>query len=241
MTSRARRLAAKLAIAPADRLVAVSAGTRDALVEAGGGGRVLVIPNGVEVDAFGPPEGPHDPPCVLFAGYLTRRKGVGDLLQASASLRARGVDHELVLAGGNAPDDDPEMMRTLAERTGAGIRMLGPQPFEAMPDLYRGADVYCLPSWWEAMPISVLEAMASGLPVVATRVGDIPAIVEDGVSGRLVPPRDPAALSAALEEILGDPARRQAMGAAARARVVERYAATSMTAAISDLYKQLAP
>jgi glycosyltransferase involved in cell wall biosynthesis len=109
-----------------------------------------------------------------------------------------------------------------------------------MPDIYRAADIFCLPSWWEAAPLSLLEAMATGLAVVASRVGDIPKIVEDGVSGLLVPPRDPSSLTEALKELCLDPERRTAMGLQARRTVVERFDAASMRADIDSLYQGVA-
>src|SRR5438067_1348378 len=75
---------------------------------------------------------------------------------------------------------------------------------EAMPDVYADADVFCLPSWWEAMPLSILEAMASALPVVASAVGDIPRLVDEGVTGYVVPARDPALLAEALKRVCAD-------------------------------------
>jgi glycosyltransferase involved in cell wall biosynthesis len=108
-----------------------------------------------------------------------------------------------------------------------------------MPELYGRADIFCLPSWWEAMPLSVLEAMAAGLPVVATGVGDVPRIVTDGVTGMLVEPHDPAGLAVALEDLLGDPAMRLALGDAGRSLVERDYDSARMLAALESLYDGL--
>jgi glycosyltransferase involved in cell wall biosynthesis len=91
------------------------------------------------------------------------------------------------------------------------------------------------------MPLSILEAMASGLPVVATRVGDIPRVVEDGVTGILVPPREPEMLAEALATLLADPELRRRMGAAGRRRVEEHFTAARAVARIDELYRQLEP
>ena len=99
--------------------------------------------------------------------------------------------------------------------------LLGTRPPEEMPAVYAAADVFCLPSWWEAMPLSVLEAMAAGLPVVATDVGDVGRDrVDDGETGFVVPPRRPEQLAAcAAQTLLEDPAlRRGGWGTPARAR-----------------------
>jgi glycosyltransferase involved in cell wall biosynthesis len=109
-----------------------------------------------------------------------------------------------------------------------------------MPAEFAAADVFCLPSWWEAMPLSVLEAMAAGLPVVATDVGDVARAVLDGVTGHVVPPRDPEALAAALEPLLTDAGARRRMGGAGRARVVERFSGEVTAARVSQLYAEVA-
>lgn len=239
VTTRPRRLLTRLMLLPAARVVAVSEGGRRALVEATGR-PVRLIENGV---AVGPPPGPrsHDgPPRVFFAGVLTPRKGVVDLLTASTILVERGVAHELILAGGTPDEGADAEAEVHAAAEGSPARFLGPQPHEAMPALYAGADVFCLPSWWEAMPLSVLEAMAAGLPVVASRVGDIPRAVEDGVSGSIVPAQDPEALADALEPLLRDAALRERMGAAGRARVESSFSMTTTESEIDAVYREIA-
>ena len=239
LTTPARRVLARAALAPAHRVVAVSEGGRDALEAAlGSDRRVVLIDNTVDTSAFGPPGQPNDPPRILFAGVLTPRKGVLDLIAASALLETRGVAHELLLTGGSPPEGDQAEAEVRAG-VRPGVRLLGPQPLAAMPDLYRSFDVFCLPSWWEAMPLSVLEAMASGLPVVATRVGDVPRAVEDETTGLLVTPRDPHALADALQRLLRDPALRRRMGDRGRRRVQERFDAARGRRDVDSLYREL--
>jgi glycosyltransferase involved in cell wall biosynthesis len=220
-------------------VVAVSEGGQRALVRATGRA-IRLVENGVELGPALTARTGDGAPRVLFAGVLTPRKGVVDLLLASRLLAERGVPHELVLAGGT-PDEGPDAeaeVRAAAE--GSRARFLGAQPHEAMTGLYREADVFCLPSWWEAMPLSVLEAMASGLPVVASMVGDIPRAVEDGVTGRLVPPRQPAALADALEPLLRDRASRRAMGLAGRQRAEREFDLAETVNEIDALYREIA-
>jgi len=236
LTTRARRMLARLMLLPARRIITVSQSSRAPLVN-----RLVVIPNGVDVSAYGPAEPSHNPPRILFAGVISPRKGVVDLLQASGILHARGVAHEVLLAGGppaEGPRPEAEA-RLAAAANGAPARFLGPQRHEAMAALYRSADLFCLPSWIEAMPLTILEAMATGLPVVATPVGDIGQVVEDGVSGRLVPVRAPEALANALEPLLSQPPLRRAMGKAARQRVQERFDITKMCASVEAVYRDL--
>jgi glycosyltransferase involved in cell wall biosynthesis len=233
-----RRWLTRIALRPAHAVVTVSETSRAALATALGEDGVILVDNGVDVSLFGPPGPARQPPRVLFAGRLTPRKGVVDLLRASTLLTGRGVEHDLVLAGGT-PEEGPEAEAEVRAAAGPSVQFLGSQPREVMPDLYRSSDVFCLPSWWEAMPLSVLEAMASGLPVVATAVGDIPRAVDDGVTGLLVPPADVGALSDALEALLTDADRRHRMGAEGRRRVERNFDITRTWSELDRLYQRL--
>ena len=161
-----------------------------------GAGEVRVIPSGVEVPPHVREEA--DPPEVLFAGRLSPEKGILELVAATEGMN-------LVVAG-----DGP--LRTLVPRA------LGFVPHEELERLYDRAAVVVLPSYREGLPLCVLEAMAHGRPVVATRVGGIPELVEDGVTGFLVEPGDVAGLRVALERLLADPMLRRRMGREARRR-----------------------
>ncbi len=232
---RARRLLARLLLRPAHAVIACSEGSRRILAAALGD-RVVLVDNGVDVEAFSPAERPvGGPPRVLYAGLVSPRKGVPDLVRASRLLLERGVEHELLLAGGT-PDEGLAAEEAARREHSPSARWLGPQPHEAMGDLYRSADVFCLPSWWEAMPLAILEAMATGLPVVATPVGDVPRVVRPGATGLLVPLQDEEALADALEELLTDPAKRGAWGRAARDLVVRHHSAGAMAGEIGALY-----
>jgi len=239
ITTRTRRALARVALAPAHRVVTMSNPTREALASAGAR-RTIVIDNGVDVDRFEPAERSDDTPRILYAGLLTPRKGVVDLMRASEELGRRGVAHELVLAGG-MPDEGPDAEAAVRAAAPPTAVLLGALPYGEMPALYRTADVFCLPSWFEAMPLSILEAMASGLPVVATDVGDVRRIVEHGVTGLVLPPKRPELLADALVELLTDPVKRRAMGAAGRDAAAKRFTTTRMIDEIDALYRQLAP
>jgi glycosyltransferase involved in cell wall biosynthesis len=233
-----RRMLMRLAMLPAHRVVAVWTAGEEALCLALPRERVLLIDNGVPVEAYPPPGDGNDPPRVLYVGLLTPRKGVLDLLTASRLLRERGVAHELSLLGGT-PDEGPEAEAQVRAALDDNVHLLGTRPPEQMPAEFAAADVFCLPSWWEAMPLSVLEAMAAGLPVVATDVGDVSRAVSDGLTGAVVPVRNPDKLAAALEPILLDAELRRRMGAAGRARVVEMFSAEVTARAVSALYADL--
>lgn len=163
---------------------------------------------------------------LLCLGRLVERKGVGTVVEALPAL----PDAELVIAGGPAPDevqDDPEALRlvALAERLGVRdrVRFVGSVARADVPALVRSADVVVATPWYEPFGIVPLEAAACGRPLVGSAVGGLLDSVHDGVTGVLVPPRDPAALARAVRGLLDDPAARRRMGAAARRRVVELF------------------
>jgi glycosyltransferase involved in cell wall biosynthesis len=157
------------------------------------------IPNGVDVPAEVGEEA--DPPEVLFVGRLSREKGIRELVEATQGMN-------LVVAG-----DGP--LHSLVPEA------LGFVPHAEVERLLARAAVVVLPSHREGLPMVLLEAMAHGRAVVATPVGGIPSLVEDGKTGLLVPPGDAAAFRAAIERLLGDPDLRKRLGAAARERVAE--------------------
>jgi glycosyltransferase involved in cell wall biosynthesis len=108
-----------------------------------------------------------------------------------------------------------------------------------IPRLLAAMDIVVLASHLEGLGTSLLDAMAMARPVVATRVGGIPEMVEDGVNGRLVPPRDPAALAGALIELIHRPDERKRMGEAGRARMLEKFSAETMVTATESLYLKI--
>jgi glycosyltransferase involved in cell wall biosynthesis len=176
---------------------------------------------------------------VLYVGLLTPRKGVLDLIEASRLLTAEGVRHELRLLGGT-PDEGPEAATPVLEAADGTATLLGTRAPQDMPQAYAEADVFCLPSWWEAMPLSVLEAMAAGLPVVATDVGDVSRLVTKEC-GHVVPAKSPELLAEALRPLLEDVETRRRMGHAARERARSTYSGSAMADAIGALYDELRP
>jgi glycosyltransferase involved in cell wall biosynthesis len=236
LTTRRTKLLMRMAMLPASHVVAVwSAGERT-LEQALGSRRVSLIDNGVDTERFVPAERPvdHDPPRILYVGLLTPRKGVLDLIKASRLLRDEGVEHELLLVGG-IPDEGPEAAEPVLAAAEGVARLLGTRPPEEMPAAYADADVFCLPSWWEAMPLSVLEAMSAGLPVVASDVGDVSRLVTPEC-GAVVPAQDPHRLADALRPLLVDRDLRRRQGAASRRRAVDAFSSTATALAIDRLF-----
>jgi L-malate glycosyltransferase len=164
-------------------------------------------------------------PVVGNVAALTGHKDQATLVEAMALLRPRLPEARLVIVGEGELRGALEAQvreRSLADRVAfAGFR-------RDLDRLLPAFSVFCLSSHLEGLGTSLLDAMAFGLPVVATAAGGIPEAVEDGVTGRVVPPRDPRALADALAEALGDEARRRALGAAGRRRFLERFTADHM-------------
>ena len=219
----------------ARHVIALSTEWRAAILAMAPASRVSVIPNPVEIPALPSPLDAA-PPGVLFMGVLEERKGVHDLLRAWPAVLEAFPDARLVLAGSGAR----ESVESLAQRLGVSESVEMPgwvSPAECARLLQR-AWVFTLPSHFEALPMAVLEAMAAGVPVVATRVGGIPMAVRNGQSGLLFDPLDVEALSAALRRLLGDAGERRAMGAAGRARAVESFSADVVVPRLESLWRE---
>jgi D-inositol-3-phosphate glycosyltransferase len=218
---------------------------------------VRVVPCGVDVDLFRPGEksaararlGLDAKRVLLFVGRPTPIKGLESLLRALARLRrSDGLGEagmRLVIVGGDRDegrDDGRRRLRALAEGLGidAWLDFRGPQPQPVLPDYYRAADLCLVPSHHESFGMAALEAMACGASVVASRVGGLATTIQDGVTGVLVPPRDDDALAAAIASLLGDDARRAALGRQA-ARWAQSFAWPSVTRMLLDVYEELVP
>lgn len=186
--------------------------------------KMSIVRMGVDASRFAPaPREERDGPLrVLFVGRLVPEKGPDVLLEAVTALAAEGVEVELTVAGGGALADDLAQQRSgsaAAER----IRLLGPVGQDDIRDWYAWADVFCLPSYAEGVPVVLMEALAMEVPVVTTRIAGIPELVEDGVNGLLVEPGRPGDVAQALRTLAEDSSLRRRMGAAGRRRVQEEF------------------
>ena len=246
-TSPAGRIPAELFIGrSADSVVATCSDEMFELARMGvPGHHVSVVPCGVDVDRFGP-----DGPTVrrsarhrlLAVGRLVPRKGFDLAIAALSGL----PDTELVIVGGTDRerlDDDPEArrLRGCAAANGVGdrVRLVGRVASADMPAWYRSADLVVCSPWYEPFGIVPLEAMACGVPVVATAVGGLIDTVVDGVTGLHVPPRKPDEMRAAIRALLDDPPRRAALGSAGHARVRGRYSWQRVAGEIASVYERL--
>ena len=214
----------------AQAVIALSDEWRAAIASVIPEARTVVVPNPVEIP---PGAASLEGERVLYLGVLKEAKGVYELLEAWKQVSSRHPHARLTLAGSGELD----RVRSLA---GDSVETPGWTSGEAKAALLDSASVFVLPSHFEALPMAVLEAMAAGLPVVATRVGGIPDAVVDGREGLLFEPRDTAALAAAIEGLLADPARRAAMGAAARRRAQETFSAEAIVPRIESIWARYA-
>ncbi len=195
--------------------------------------RCQVLAPGIDLSSWAPverpaPAGPPGRPLrLLFVGGQFDRKGGPELVEALSRLRSPW-ECDVVTR-----DDVPALAGLRAHR---GLRQGDGQ----LRRLFREADVFVLPTRGDAMPWAVLEAMASGLPVVTTGVGAVPELVEDGRTGLIVPPRDAGALAGALGQLASAPGRRTRMGQLGRQRVERHFDASVNTAKLLALVKQAA-
>jgi glycosyltransferase involved in cell wall biosynthesis len=207
--------------------------------------RASIVPCGVDTSVF-TPRGPMAPrgerQRLLVLGRLVERKGQEDAVRALAAVPSA----ELVVVGGPPPDaidDDPEVrrLRAVAADVGVADRLVftGSVARADVPAWVRSADVVLAVPWYEPFGITPLEAMACGRPVVATAVGGLVDSVVDGVTGDLVPARDPERLGEVLAALLADGERRAAYGAAGARRVRARYRWSRVVADTEAVYRQV--
>lgn len=214
-------------------------------------GKLTVIPNGVDTDRFREIDPDRreslrakyelgEGPVVLYVGTVTPRKGVKELMQASTEfLTSDEQDTRLVVVG--KTDMNPEYtaeVREIIESRGIGNRVVftGFVPDDEIPVFYDVADVFVLPSFEEGSSIAVTEAIASGTPVVGSRIDGIRQQIENGVHGRLVEPGDADELATALSEVLADHETREEMARALEARA-EELSWSRITERILDVYE----
>ena len=202
------------------------------------GDRTTVIPHGIDVARFAPAAEPRsDGRRVLFVGRLRYYKGVDTLVQAMADV----PDAELTLVG-DGPERPAIEARIAALGLGERVAIADDVSDEALPQVFRDHDLFVLPSnaRSEAFGIVLLEAMASGLPCVATELDTGTSwVVQDGVTGHVVPPLDPPAMAEAIRAILDDDAPRLAMGRAARERVDAEFTRERMIARVERVYESV--
>ena len=244
----------------ADQYLSVSPGlTRQYLGANLDAAKVREIPNGVDETRFAPPTAeerrelrmrlklPVERPVVLFVGLISPDKQPHILLDAWARLQGdERTASTLVFVGATDPalfelgDRLIDQLQATAKASGFADRVVFVPPTTQVQDYFRAADIYVMPSIREGLPVALLEAMACGLPCVASRLpGATDVIIEDGLNGRLVPPGDAAGFAGALGEVIANPAEAARMGAAARRTVEERYTMQRVADSWLATYEQI--
>ena len=254
-TSPARRFEVEREVVrSADKIVATCTDEVFELLHLGGNRkRISVVPCGVDLTTFHPgvEAEPRTPGLrrVVCVGRLVERKGVGNAIEALGRMRAYGgPDTELVVAGGPDAaeldgDTEVERLRAVARRAGVADRVVfrGRVGREALPALLRSADVaVCIP-WYEPFGIVPLEAMACGVPVIASAVGGLIDTVVHGRTGLHVPPRRPDVLAEQLADLLSDDERRLALGRAGARRARAKYSWDRVAVQTLHTYADLLP
>ncbi len=175
-------------------------------------------------------------PLIGVVGRLHPQKGLPHLLNALPHTRQQLPETRLLIVGDGELQDE---LSAQAQKLGLSDVIIFTGARSDIPDILAALDLFVLPSLWEGLPLAVLEAMAAGLPVVATAVGGVPELVTDGETGRLVPPGDTVALAQAIIAILSQPSQSQMMGAAGQARAASDFNAATITRQLEALYFHL--
>lgn len=196
--------------------------------------KITVIPNGLDIGAFVPPQPRDRVRRVITVANLRKEKAHEVLFDAAAAVLSKYPDAEFWIVG-----DGPryEELTALARSRGIAARTRFFGHREDVPQLLADSDVFVLPSRSEAFPGSLVEAMAAGLPVVATAVGGNPELVQHGHNGLLVEPDDAQAVAASIRHLIDSPVRAAELGRAARASVERRFSFERMVSAFEDLYR----
>ena len=213
--------------------------------------RIVVIPNGVDLSRFERVDNAQSPfralglpdgaPVVLVVSRLNPLKGLEPFLEAAALVAKEFHTARFVIVGDTNPNERPywSTLTSLTGRLGLTDRVTFAGLRRDIPQLLSAATISVMPSLNEALSNVVLESMAAGAPVVATRVGGTPEAIDDGRNGVLVPPGDPREMARAIAALLSDPGRARRMGEAARQSINERFSMDRMVAATEQLYQAL--
>jgi len=222
-------------------IIAMSVSEADAFRRFVGSTPVFAFPNGVDCAPYATlartPSLPGVPLRLLYIGRLVREKGLYELLQGLALARSQGVAAELVIAG--AGPEEARLQQAAVAHGLEGVSFLGTVRGAAKIALLERADVFVLPSYAEGLPYALLESMAAGVPVIATRVGWIPELVADGINGLLVEPQAPQAIAIAIHTLACDREALARMSAAGRATIAAGYSIGRLAGELCRVYADL--
>lgn len=207
--------------------------------------KIFVIPNGVNFEFFDINR--HhgsliENECkILYLGAIGEKKGVFDLLYASEILQEKGCEFKLNIVGPEMEEGCKEKLKIISMKRNLEkyIEIYKEIKYNETISFYSSADIYILPSYTEGLPMTLLEAMASGLPVVSTKVGAIPEIIEDGINGFLVNPGNIFDLASKIEILINNKPLRKKMGLMNKAKAREKYSLFQQVNGFRNLYLEL--
>ncbi|MDP2654865.1 MAG: glycosyltransferase family 4 protein [Candidatus Omnitrophota bacterium] len=231
-----------------DRVIAISPQVREHLAKdfRVAQDRIALVPNGIDVDSFVLPEGRRrearaawglqDNQVIGIIARLSDVKGHDVLIKAMPAVLKKVPAAVLMIVGVGREE---EVLRSRVKALGLEQKVRFHPSVNRTREFLTGFDVFVMPSLQEGLGLSVMEAQAAGLAVVASRVGGLPSLIEDGRTGRLVPPGDEAALAEAIAGLLQDPARAAAFGSAAREFIRKNFSAEQMVEKTLDVYRSV--
>ncbi len=232
----------RLLASAVDRYIAVSGEVEERLCQDLGvrASKVRVVRNGIRLDRFDQPSDSslramltrgNDCPVIFTPARLHTQKGLTYLLEA-----ARLVPDAVFVLAGDGPERDRLQERARGLGVDGRVRFLGHR--QDIPQLMASCDVFVLPSLYEGLPLTVLEAMAAGKPVVATAVGGTDEAVVDGVTGLLVPPANPTQLAGAIRRLLADGALAARLAKSGRDRAIQQFSSEAMVNGVTRVYEE---
>lgn len=193
-----------------------------------------VIPYPVDLNQFKPTAEKIHPPTVLFVGRVEERKGADTLLDAAGAVLSKMPECRFVFIGSVSGE-----MRARVARAPKQVSFLNTVSHDSLPEWYQKATIFAAPSRWDNSPNTIYEAMACGTPVIASRTGGIPELIEDNVTGLLVRPGHPEILAEAIASLLSDKARLEKMGREAHEKASRDYSAQIISEKTLTFYKQV--
>jgi glycosyltransferase involved in cell wall biosynthesis len=208
-------------------------------------GKLVDVPNGIDTAAYASPDPAAEAcreallqgalgPLVIAVGNMRPAKGHEYLLEATARLRARFPGMRVVIVGRGGEHEAPLRARITTLSLDDTVALAGER--REVARILQAADLFVQPSVIEGLPLALLEAMAAGVPTLATAVGGVPRIVEDQITGRLVQPADPVALAEAMQDLIDHPDHARRMAAAAQERVRRLYGAKAWANRLERIY-----
>jgi colanic acid/amylovoran biosynthesis glycosyltransferase len=210
----------------------------------GSAARIQRVYNGVDLSRFHPPDPGSGTPAIVSIGRLIEKKGFADLINACALLtsRRRGFVCEII---GEGPLEETLRAQIASADVEGCVRLVGPKTQTEIALRLSHATIFALPCTREAdggmdnLPTVIMEAMAAGLPVIATPLGGIPEMVEHDVNGELVPERDPAAVCAAMERLISDPERARRLGDKGRQIAREKFSIETSARRLREIFEKM--